>query len=247
MGLYGNTLDPSQTRGFGFGGAPTGPVTGGRSVPLADRTLQLPLAEIGDETFRNINVLRGILRGDLVAQPALDISAASFTAFMRAAEAIGANETFDPYETADNFLLGAFLICDTMVTAYLGLLPAVDDPIVLTTMSGLLTTRAAHAAIIRQLLYRRSTAVPGLLTLTQKISNYRDRLSGAGGRDQGIAPSTVSGLAVSNLTMADRSGEAFGRTGPQVLNILYGSASAVTRGGFFPQGAGGSITTSAAN
>ncbi|GAA0677999.1 hypothetical protein FHT00_003597 [Sphingomonas insulae] len=245
--MFGRSLGTDEINGFGFGGAQPGRTTGGGQVNWGDRTVQLAMDEVGFDTFSNIRGLRNILRGDLVAQPDLDVSPAPFTIFMRNAGAIGAGDTFNPYASTDNFLLGALLINDVMVTMYRGMIPTVVNPLVLASISGLLTTKAAHAAAIRQMIYRRSPANQALIFQADRISDQRDRLDGGSDLDQGLSPEVVAGQVVTNITACDANGEAFSRTPQQVLNIVYGTSSAVSRGGFFPAGVAGSITTSAAN
>lgn len=245
--LFGRSLLTDEVNGFGFGGAQPGSSTGGSSVSWNDRPAELAMLEVGFDTFSNIRGLRNILRADLVAQPDIDVSPAPFTTFMRNAGVIGSGDTFNPYASTDNFLLGALLINDMMMTMYRGMIPTVVNPLVLATMSGLLTTRAAHAAAIRQMVYRRSAANQALIVQADRISDQRDRLDGSSDVDQGLSPQVVAGQFVTNITACDANGEAFSRTPQQVLNIVYGTSAAVSRGGFFPAGVAGSITTSAAN
>lgn len=245
--IFGRSLGTDEINGFGFGGAQPGRTTGGAQVNWNDRPAELTMLEVGFDTFANIRALRNILRGDLVAQPDLDVSPGPFTTFMRNAGAIGPGDTFNPYASTDNFLLGALLINDVMLSMYRGIIPTVVNPLVLTSMSGLLTTRAAHVAAIRQMIYRRSLANEALIFQADRISDQRDRLDGSSDVDQGLSPEVVAGQIVTNITACDSNGEAFSRTPQQVLNIVYGTSAAVSRGGFFPAGVAGSITTSAVN
>ena len=60
---------------------------------------------------------------------------------------------------------------------------------------------------------------------------------------------TVNGVSypASNIVPTDGNSIVFGRTAPNVLNIVYGTKSSVSSGGFFPSGLNGNIKTSNAN
>ena len=71
----------------------------------------------------------------------------------------------------------------------------------------------------------------------------RDSLDGPSDIDQGVQKRGDA----SNIAPADANGIAFSRTPGQVLNIVYLTAMAAQRGGFFPNGVNGTVRTSAAN
>lgn len=223
-----------------------GVVSGGRQVNFSDQTVAQYAREIAADEIAHVRFLRQQLGASAVAQPAIDIGVSpnsAFSAAARAAGLIGAGETFDPYASDENFLLGAFIFEDVGVTAYKGAAPLITNKTYLEAAAGILAVEAYHAAIVRTTLYGKGIAVPALRTSADKISDARDSLDGAADLDQGISPIG----SASNIVPLDSDGIAYSRTTGQVLNIAYLNKTAVSSGGFFPSGVNGTIRTSAAN
>lgn len=225
-----------------------GAVTGGRAVDFSgDPIVGQYAREIAADERAHVEFLRtAIGTTATVSQPAIDISATPTSAFSNAARAaglIGAGETFDPYSSPNNFLLGAFIFEDVGVTAYKGASVLITNKTFLEAAAGILAVEAYHAAIVRTTLYGKGIEMPALVAATTSISNARDGLDGATDLDQGIA--NIG--SASNIAPLDDAGIAFSRSAGQVLNIVYLNRAAVTGGGFFPNGVNGTIRTSAAN
>ena len=223
-----------------------GVVSGGRQVNFSDQTVAQYAREIAADEIAHVRFLRQQLGASAVAQPAIDIGVSpnsAFSAAARAAGLIGAGETFDPYASDENFLLGAFIFEDVGVTAYKGAAPLITNKTYLEAAAGILAVEAYHAAIVRTTLYGKGIATPALRTSADKISDARDSLDGASDLDQGISPMG----SASNIVPLDSDGIAYSRTTGQVLNIAYLNKTAVSSGGFFPSGVNGTIRTSAAN
>ncbi|HUD94852.1 ferritin-like domain-containing protein [Sphingobium sp.] len=238
----GTGLDASLLTGTGTQGA----VTGGRKVTFTDPVVAQYAAEIAGDEVAHVRFLRQQLGSSAVAQPAIDVSGGSTSAFSAAARAAGlisANQAFDPYANDENFLLGAFVFEDVGVTAYKGAAPLISNKTYLEAAAGILAAEAYHAGLIRTVLYRKGLDAPSLRTSADKISDARDSLDGSSDLDQGI--STVDNK--SNIVPADGNGIAYSRSTGQVLNIVYLDKTAKSAGGFFPSGLNGNIKTSAAN
>ena len=158
----------------------------------------------------------------------------AFTAAARAAGVVGANETFNPYSSPENFLLGAFLFEDVGVSAYKGAAPLLSSKIYLEAAAGILAAEAYHAGLVRTVLYAKGMSTAALVTATTKISDARDQLDKNGDSDQGIAGAN----GASNVVLADGDGIAYSRNSQQVHNIVYLNATGANRtgGGFFPNG-----------
>ncbi|GAA4988964.1 ferritin-like domain-containing protein [Pseudonocardia tropica] len=217
---------------IGGAGRP-GPVTGGTKVPFQDDAVRQYAAEISDDERNHVRFLRTALGDAAVSRPEIDLRA-SFTAAATAAGLISGGETFDPFASDENFLLGAFIFEDVGVTAYKGAAPLITNKTFLSAAAGILAVEAYHAANIRT-----SILAKGLADSADKISDARDSLDGADDLDQGV---TVDGKA--NIVPADSTSLVFSRTPGQVLNIVYLTPTAATSGGFFPNGVNGALNTS---
>jgi hypothetical protein len=230
-----------------LGGTGTrGNVRGGRKVTFTDPVVSQYAAEIAADERAHVEFLRTALGAAAVAQPEIDISAdpnGAFSSAARAAGLIGAGQSFDPYASDENFLLGAFIFEDVGVTAYKGASPLITNKTFLEAAAGILAVEAYHAAIVRTTLYRKGIQTPALITATERISDARDSLDGTSDKDQGVANRNNA----SNIAPLDENGLAYSRTAGEVLNIVYLTSMARTQGGFFPAGVNGTIRTSSAN
>ena len=196
--------------------------------------------------------VRNALGSAAVAQPAIDVSVSATSAFSMAAQAAGlvpAGTAFDPYANDNNFLLGAFIFEDVGVTAYNAASPLISNSTYLTAAAGILAAEAYHAGLIRTVLYSKGIATPSIVSSVQAISDARDKLDGSNDDDQGIAGSqnTTGTTAGSNIVPTDANGIAYSRSPGQVLDIVYLTNLAATKGGFFPAGVNGLLNSSAAN
>lgn len=241
--VFGTGLEAGQLTGTGTQGA----VTGGRKVAFTDPVVAQYAKEIAQDEVAHVAFLRKVLGTSAVAQPAIDVGTdpnGAFSSAARAAGLIGANASFDPYSSDENFLLGAYIFEDVGVSAYKGAAPLVSNKTYLEAAAGILAAEAYHAGLVRTILYRKGIATPALVDATVKISDARDSLDGATDIDQGIKGADAS---ISNIVPTDANGLAYSRTTGQVLNIVFLNKLAVAKGGFFPAGVNGNITTSAAN
>jgi len=243
---------PSNLTSSGSGAA-GGTVTGGAKVDFTGDPLVGAYArEIAADEQAHVAFLRTALGGSAVAMPNINISSDAngpFTAAARTAGVIGSTDTFNPYSSPNNFLLGAFIFEDVGVTAYKGAAPLLSNKTFLEAAAGILAVEAYHAAIVRTTLY--SKGVQALVDATEKISNARDTLDGSPALDatrgigpdddQGIAPSGSGATLTANLAPLNSNGLAYSRTPGQVLNIVYLNSGTATMGGFFPNGVNGNI------
>jgi hypothetical protein len=239
--VNGTGLANSDLTGTGTQGA----VTGGRQVNFTDPIVAQYAREIAGDEIAHVKFLRAQLGGSAVAQPAIDIGTdpnGAFSSAARAAGLIGVGQSFDPYASDENFLLGAFIFEDVGVTAYKGAAPfLINNKTYLEAAAGILAVEAYHAAIVRTTLYGKGIDTPSLRTSADAISNARDSLDGTSDLDQGISPIGD----VSNIVPLDANGIAFSRSTAQVLNIAYLKAGTASSGGFFPAGVNGTIRASA--
>ncbi|WEJ99039.1 MAG: ferritin-like domain-containing protein [Candidatus Sphingomonas phytovorans] len=250
--VSGVGLPAAQLTGVGTAGA----ATGARQVTFTDPLVSQYAQEIAQDVAAHVAFLRTTLGSDgVTAQPAIDLSVTATSAFSKlagAANVVTAGTAFDVYASDQNFLLGAFMIEDVIVTGYAAAAASITDRTILGQVLGLLSAHAHHASMIRSLLYAKGVATPALRTNADSISDVRDSLDGVGSDaskdlDHGISPTTVNGNLVSNIVPANPEGIVLGRSAGQVLNIFYLNSAAVSSGGFFTAGLNGAVKTSAVN
>ena len=240
--VNGTALPANMTDGSGK----LGVVRPGRAVKFKDPVVAAYAKEIAADEIAHVNFLRTQLGVAKVAQPEIDVSPeGAFTAAAMAAGLITAGQTFDPYATDENFLLGAFIFEDVGVTAYKGGSILLTNKTYLEAAAGILAVEAYHAAIVRTTLFAKGMETPSLklIEATEAISAARDSLDGPSDDDQGVA---MIG-DVSNIAPLDPNAIAFSRDANTVHNIVYLTSKVASKGGFFPNGTNGAITTSAAH
>lgn len=227
-----------------------GDVSGPRQVGFGDAILLDQLREIAIDKINQVARLRAALGSAVVARPALDLSVGDtgpFTVLARAAGEVAAPAILDVYATPDLFLLGAFVIEDTLVAAYKGSIAIYQSAQNIALCSGLMATSAHHTAIIRSQLYLRGGATGSRLRAqTIRLSDQRD-LYAPVDDDQGVSGGTAaSPNTTANVTNADGEGITYGRLPQLTINTVYQTRSEVEAGGFFPAGLTGRIRRSAA-
>lgn len=213
-----------------------GKVTGGHAVPFKTQMGMNFAKEIAGDELAHVKFLRTALGKAAVSEPDINLQD-SFTAAAMAAGLIGPGQTFDPFESEANFLLGAFIFEDVGVTAYKGAAPLISNKTYLEAAAGILAVEAYHASNVRTRILEQ-----GLSKAASGISMARDSLDGTSNLDQGVY--YTNGL---NNVPTDVNGIAYSRSAAQVLNIVYLNPKKVTSGGFFPAGVNGDINTSGAN
>ena len=242
---FGTSISSSLMSGTGTQGT----VTPGQQGTFTTTLVQNYVKEIASEEINHVAFLRSALGTSAVAMPSIDVSAAgAFTTAAMAAGLITAGQTFNPYASDENFLLGAYIFEDVGVTAYHGAAGFLaNNGTYLDKAAGILAVEAYHAGLIRTALYALGlqTPAPAInpFTATAAISKLRATLDGTYGTssvdDVGIGSATAS-----TIVPVDANSIAFDRTTAQVLNVVYGTPSAATKGLFFPNGVNGNINTS---
>ena len=233
-----------------------GAAVGGPAVPFASPLVARLAAEIAQDERLHVEFLRSQLTTSSAAQPAIDLSVGPNSAFSKAAQGAGVippGATFNPYASDESFLLGAALLTDVGLSAYIGSSTLISNPTYLQAAAQILAVEAYHASILRTSLYALGTAGPNVLggtvavsmdpfATTAAVSASRAKLdgtygvNGTNGDDNGIG--TAAAPTIINGNQSDSI--AYGRTPAQVLNIVFLNPAAVTAGGFFPAGVNGS-------
>ena len=209
-------------------------VNGGSLVPFQNPALAYYALRIANDELAHVKFLRSALGTAAVAKPPLDFTNGFATLAIAAGLAVKGGVPFNPFADEISFLLGAYIFEDVGITAYAGAAAALTAPANVAYAASILAVEGYHAGAIRGYLSR-----IGAGDATNAISALRATLSGTAD-DNGTA---VAGNPY-NFNNVDYNGSSFRRTPEQVLNIIYGGASA-TAGLFFPQGVNGTITSSA--
>lgn len=246
IGVLGiQTLEAARTSGAGTPGIPVG----GRQVKFADDSIIKPVVtEIIYQQGGHIDLLRAILKSDMVAQPAMNIGGdetGAFTQFARYAGIVGATETFDPYVSDLNFLIGAYIIGEGLQRVLRAVVPGISDALLLEPLTGLFGTHSYYSGMLRETLLRVAQTNTVVLDRIDKIAAAFNALSGQT-IARGIRPTSVGGMTVASHAAIDGSGSVAARSPAQTLNILYIKRGVAASGGFFPAGVNGAIKNSAA-
>lgn len=250
--VLGRSLDDNDITGVsGFrnqGPQPQvdpGPVSGGRQVTFTNPVIGGLARELASDEENHVRFFRAALGSRAVARPAINLD----TSFDLAARAAGLGNSFDPYASEGNFLLGSFIFEDVGVTAFKGASPFIKDPDILEAAAGVLAVEAYHSGAIRTLLTQ--AALTGLRGVTntpntfysdavQKISNLRDGADGPDDKDQGILNDPNAATTI-NIVPTDANSIVYSRTFAEVLGIVYLGGAPGVGGGFFPNGLNGRI------
>ncbi len=224
--VTGQGLTSSLTGGTGTQGA----VTGGALVPFQTPAVAYYAQRIANDELAHVRFLRDALGASAVAEPTIDLMT-SFTTLAVAAGLITQGQTFNPFASEVDFLLGAYIFEDVGVTAYAGAANVLTSPDSVAYAASVLAAEAYHAGAIRGYI---SNIGGG--AATNAISALRATLSGV----QDDFGTDADGNPF-NITNLDINGQAFRRTPQQVLSIVYGGGT--TSGLFFPNGMNGTIAT----
>jgi hypothetical protein len=243
-----------------------GTVTPGNAaaVPGLTAAQQEILNEIAYEEQEHVRFLRAALGTAAIPMPSIDLSffgplavAAGVTT-----AATGAG-SFSPFDSFDDFLIGAFIFEDVGVTAYAGAAGLISAAGVaagyLTAAAGIMAVEAYHAGYVRTSITGRAiaagsnTAYPYL-----GIANMVEALRATLTVGNSAAPSTSGSVETaltfpmdlhtpSAIVAADSNAVGFARTINQVHHIVYGSATVGAKsGGFFPNGTNSIFATTTA-
>ena len=212
-------------------GGGTATVTGGSLVPFQNTAIAYMAQKIAVDELAHVTFIRTVLGSAAVPEPNIDL-VNSFTTLAIAAGLIVPGQTFNPFASETNFLLGAYIFEDVGVTAYGGA-AALLSAAVLPYAASILAVEGYHAGGIRTRLSEIGGTAP-----TDLISALRQKLGTV--QDNGCNYQNNP----ANFTNVDSNGQSFRRTPAQVLSIVYGGGT--SSGLFYPNGMNGAITTTAA-
>ena len=232
----GADLPSSLTAGSGaISGAPAMlTVTGTTANTITQQTIDL-LNEIYYDEINHVTYLQDVLGSAVVPRPAINLAA------------YGAI-------TPSNALSIARLLEDVGVTAFAGSIPGLTTSNA-TYAAQTLGAESFHAGALRLLSIQNTTLIPYINSGDGlDVPPYDPgtaALAAAGPSANGAFFSSIGGAIASTNTTQ---GLAYSRTTSQVLAVLYGAlasssitivpaAAGTTKGGFFPNGVNGAIST----
>ncbi|PKA47569.1 Desiccation-related protein PCC13-62 [Apostasia shenzhenica] len=241
-GSLGEGLDavaPELTMG---GPPPIGARKADLDPLLCDIVAQLAYQEVG-----HLRAIKEKVKG--FPRPLLDLSPGNFAKTMNSAVGRALLPPFDPYANGINYLLASYLLPYVGLTGYVGANPNLQSSVAKRLVAGLLAVESAQDAVIRALLYERGgvKVKPYDITVaefTDEISELRNKLGGAGLKDEGlVVPPALGaeGKIAGNVIAGDECSVAYARSPEEILRIVYGDGSESKPGGFFPDGADGRI------
>jgi hypothetical protein len=225
-----------------------GTAVGGTQVPFKTPAIAAYANETAVEEVKHVLFLQKALSTAAVPQPKLNIG----TAFQMLGAALTPTApTFTPYDSENDFLLGAYIFEDVGVTAYHGAASLLTVSGNLSAAAGILAVEAYHAGLVRTTITgidaaNGNTALSGVTTA---ISNLRASLSKAG--RLGVAAGTydpdpddygtttnfsvslagATSVTATRIIDADPTNSiAFSRNTTQVLNIVTGGGAVNTAG-----------------
>ena len=221
-------------------GTNPGQVSGGSQNSFQSPVVQALAVELAIDERSHVEVLRAALTANgltPISRPALNIGTA-FSSLAQSAGIVGPGQTFSPYVSDMNFLLGAFVFEDVCVTALKGSAAMLMGSPYLATAAGFLGVEAYQAGAIRTMLFAMAQTNQQVANDTSAIAQTRSALANQG--NPNVDDIGIGSLSNPHLVTSDSNGIIFGRTPRQVLNIAYGAAGA-SSGGFFPNGVNGNI------
>jgi len=208
-------------------GTNPGAVTGGSQVTFTNPAVQAYALEIANDELLHVEFLRSTLGSAAVDRPAIDLT----NSFNAAAMAAGIGPAFNPFADENSFIVGAFVFEDVGVTAYHGAASLILNKTYLGAAAGIMATEAYHAGEIRTLL--NGLGAP-YVTYANQISMLRAMLGGG----------NETPVTTESCVAEDNNCASFSRTTSEVLHIVYAAgAGVVSKGGFFPNGMNGTITS----
>ena len=206
------------------------PATGAQRANLSP-PLQEFVQVVAYDEITHVRFLLEVLGSNAIVAPNIDLNS-SFSVLANNAVHMTLLPPFSPYINDVHFLVAAFALEDTGVTAYKGALGLLEDPAIVSAAAGLLGTEAYHAGYIRSLIYARAqeyTIYPGVLLsqAVNAVSAQRSNLSGYYD-DQGILNYNYDLV----IAPVDINALVFSRNTTQVIAIVSS---------FFPNGLAGSM------
>jgi hypothetical protein len=218
-----------------------GTAVGGSKVPFVTPAIAAYANETAIEEVKHVLFLQKALSTAAVPQPLLNIG----TAFQMLGSALSPSApTFTPYDSENDFLLGAYVFEDVGVTAYHGAASLLTVAGNLSAAGAILAVEAYHAGLVRTTITALDPTGANIGGVANSISNLRAALSKSGrlGAAAGTYDAdpddygTIANFSVSLAGSANVTGTriidadpsmsiAFARNTTQVLNIVTGGGA----------------------
>ncbi|MQL79944.1 hypothetical protein Taro_012404 [Colocasia esculenta] len=244
-GSMGKGMDVVAPELVGGGPPPIGAMEANLDNFTRDIIEQFALQEVG-----HVRAIKSTVKG--FPRPQLDLSRSNFAKIMDQAFGQQLEPPFDPYANSINYLISSYVIPYVGLTDYVGANPRLKSPRSKRLVAGLLAVESGQDAIIRALLYQEAEmeVAPYNITVaefTSRISELRNELGRDGIKDEGIIVNPAlgaEGKIEGNVIAGNEYSLAYMRTPQEILRIVCGTGSEREPGGFYPEGASGSIAGS---
>ncbi|SEB65947.1 ferritin-like domain-containing protein [Terriglobus roseus] len=232
------------------GGGATVTVPATTKVAFSNAFYQQFAFELAQTELQHVRAIRATitsLGGTPVAAPALNFT----DAFNAVAFQAGLN-SFNPFSSDANFLIGALTFEEVGVTAYTGAAKLITSTAVLDAAAGIQAAEAYHAGAIRTImagsaLSSKSTAgldaYNSILQLLNKLDGTTHTTNLVTGGTASTNATVGAVYSPSSVVSADANAVGYARTTDQVLHIAYATlpGTFTASGGFFPSGLNGTI------
>jgi hypothetical protein len=235
IALNGTGLAADEMTGVGNQGV----VHGGSQVSFAIPAVQMYAEQLANDEHNHVLDLRAALGDAAVAMPTINLKK-SFTNAAIAAGIITAGQTFNPFDSDADFLLGAFVFEDVGVTAYHGAAGLISSPAILSAAAGVMAVEAYHAGAIRTALFQAGQSDASLITAANAIVALRATADSSGGNNN-ETPLVDSDNMLHIVAADPDTSIAYSRHFGSVLRIVYLGNQPGAGGGFFPDGMNGVI------
>nr|GEV11369.1 desiccation-related protein PCC13-62-like [Tanacetum cinerariifolium] len=241
-GSLGKGLDHIQPNLTGGG-----PRTIGARIAKLTPFVRNIITQFGFQEVGHIRAIKSVVPG--FARPLLNLSTQTFATAMNKAFGRPLFPPFNPYANDLNYLLASYIIPYIGLTGYVGANQKLQSASSKLLLAGLLGVESGQDAVIRTLLYQQATekVIPYEITVaefTNKISILRNNLGHSGIKDEGIIVPAFLGVEKKipgNILTGNEYSLAYGQKPEEILRIVYGSGKVEVAGGFYPNGANGTI------
>ncbi|XP_074291910.1 desiccation-related protein PCC13-62-like [Silene latifolia] len=227
--------------------AARGPTPKGSKKAFLDPFTHSIIYQLGLQKVGNIRAIKKVVPG--FPRPLMNLTKDQFAAVMTQAFGRPIVPHFDPYANSINYLIATYLLFPLGLTSYVGTIPKLQSTEAQKLVGSLLAVQSGQDAVVRTLLYERRLqrvhpyGIP-VQEFTNKLSIIRNTLSKEGTKDEGLFVNPKlgpEGKIPLNILSGDENSVGYAREPEGILRICYSHGNESKPGGFYPNGANGTI------